>query len=113
MSPVIYYVLHVGAAFVLFGVTFRAFARPEPETRRGVMISSGVASLVMFVAGFGLLAKLGYGFPGWVVLKLVCWLALSALAGIAYRQPQKAGALGFVAAIVMLVAVVAVYAKPF
>ena len=113
MSPVFYYVLHVGAAFVLFGVTFRAFARPDAETRRGVMISSGIASLIVLIAGVGLLHKLGYGFPGWVILKLVCWLALSALAGIAYRKPDKGGLLGWVATGVVVVALVAVYAKPF
>ncbi len=112
MSPAFYYVLHVAAAFVLFGITFRAFARPEPATRRGVMMISGIASLVLLVAGVGLLHKLGLGFPGWVIVKLVCWLALSALAGVAYRQPQKAGLLSWVAVVIVLVALVAVYMKP-
>lgn len=112
MSPTIYYILHVASVLVLTGYTFYAFAAP-PETRKGVMIITGIASLVALIAGFGLQARLALGFPGWLIVKIVCWLGLSALAGFGYRRRGAAGALAAVAVILALIAVVMVYTKPF
>lgn len=108
MSPTFYYILHVGALIVLAGYTFYAFAAPA-STRKTVMIITGVASLLAAVGGFGLQAKLGYGFPVWMIVKIVCWLGLSALAGMAYRKRDKAGLLMAVAIALVLVALVMVY----
>jgi uncharacterized membrane protein len=113
MSPLVYQILHVTSVVLLAGFTFQACAAPVPEQRRFYMSITGVFSLVALVAGFGLAAKLGYGFPGWMILKLVCWLGLSGLAGMAFRQPGRGRALSWVAALLVLVAVVSVYAKPF
>lgn len=112
MSPVFYHVLHVVSVLVLTGYTFYAFAAP-PETRKKVMIITGVASLLALVGGFGLQAKLAVGWPGWFVVKLVCWLGLSALAGIGYRRRGAAGTLALVAVILTFVAVLMVYTRPF
>ena len=74
------------------------------------MIITGIASLLVVISGGGLLAKLYPGqFPGWVIVKLVCWLGLSALAGIAYRRPHLRGTLATVALLLTLTALVMVY----
>ncbi len=112
MSPVFYYVLHVLSILVLTGYTFYAFAA-APETRKKVMMITGIASLLALVGGFGLQAKLQTGWPGWFVVKLVCWLGLSALAGIGYRRRGAAGTLAVVAVALVATAVVMVYTKPF
>jgi hypothetical protein len=112
MSPTFYYVLHVISVLVLTGYTFYAFAAPA-ETRKRVMMITGIASLLVLVGGFGLQAKLGYGFPGWLIVKMVCWLGLSALAGLGYRKRGAAGALSVVALLIAATAVVMVYTKPF
>ena len=112
MSPTIYYIVHVASVLVLTGYTFYAFAA-APETRKRVMMITGIASLLALVGGFGLQAKLSLGFPGWLIVKLVCWLGLSALAGMGYRRRGAAGALGVVAVILAFIAVVMVYTKPF
>lgn len=112
MSPTFYYLLHVISILVLTAYTFYAFAAPA-ETRKRVMMITGIASLVALVGGFGLQAKLNYGFPGWLIVKLVCWLGLSALAGLGYRRRGAAGALSVVALALVVVAVVMVYTKPF
>jgi hypothetical protein len=69
--------------------------------------------VLALVGGFGLQAKLNLGFPGWLIVKLVCWLGLSALAGFGYRRRGAAGALAAVALILSFIAIVMVYTKPF
>lgn len=114
MDPKIYSLLHVTSGFLLTALTFRAFASPTPETRKQTMMLTGILSLVMLVAGFGLHAKLYKGmFPGWVAVKIGCWLGLSALAGIAYRSPGKTGLLAWIAAALVATAIAMVYLKPF
>jgi hypothetical protein len=112
MSPAFYHVLHVFSVLVLTGYTFYAFSAP-PETRKRVMMITGIASLLVLVGGFGLQAKLAVGWPGWFVVKLICWLGLSALAGIGYRRRDAAGTLAVIALALTFVAVVLVYTRPF
>ncbi|MFT6108468.1 MAG: hypothetical protein ACJA2W_001380 [Planctomycetota bacterium] len=110
MSPTVYSILHVISAFLLTALTFGAFAAPNPETRKRTMALTGILSLLMLVGGFGLLAKLGYSAAApWVVIKIVCWLGLSALAGMAYRMPKKTGILSIVATIFVATAIATVY----
>jgi hypothetical protein len=112
MSPLFYSILHVISVLVLTGYTFYAFAAP-PESKKKVMIITGVASLLALVGGFGLQAKLQLGWPGWFVVKMLCWLGLSALAGMGYRRRADAGMLASAAVVLVVVAVVVVYLKPF
>lgn len=59
--------------------------------RKGVMITHGVGLLLLLVAGFGMLAKLGiHGVPGWIGVKLAIWLVLGAFVGIAYKKQALA-----------------------
>lgn len=115
MSPTLYSFLHVASAFLLVGFTFFVFASPKlPENRRKVMIISGVLSIVMLVGGFGLVAKVyDNTWHSFVIIKLVCWLGLSAMAGIAYRKPAQVRTLAYLSRLLVLVAVWAVYFKPF
>ncbi|MCC5023106.1 MAG: hypothetical protein J6386_10095 [Candidatus Synoicihabitans palmerolidicus] len=112
MSPAFYHVRHTLSLIVLTGGTFYGFAG-EPESRKKVMIFTGIASVLMLVSGIDLLHKLQSGFPGWAIVKLVCWLGLSALAGIGYRPRGKAGLfMGIILALVF-VALTMVYQRPF
>jgi hypothetical protein len=75
------------------------------------MITHGVGLLLLVVAGFGMLAKLGiYSPPGWVIGKIVIWLALGAFVGIAYKKAQLAKKFWVaVPVLVLLSAVLAIY----
>jgi hypothetical protein len=94
---------------------------------------SGIASLVLLLTGLRLWGalysfsvkdhvfdgivdgfKLSRDFVGWwVVVKIVCWLGLSALAGIAYRRRAQAGLWLKLAVVLAATAVAMVYVKPF
>jgi hypothetical protein len=109
MSPTVYYILHLAALFLLAGYTFYAFGAP-PETRKRVMMITGIASLIALIAGFGLQAKLGHKLSEpWLIVKIVCWLGLSALAGFGYRKRGAAGVLAVIATALIVVALVMVY----
>lgn len=109
-----YHILHVLSLIVLTAHTFMAFANPLPENRKRTMMITGIASLLMFVSGYGMLHLLQIPFStGWVVVKFLCWLIFSALAGFAYRKSHLRGLLSFVGLAAIAVALFMVYLKPF
>ena len=114
MNPTYYHILHIFSLFVLTAHTFMAFANPLPENRKKTLMITGIAGLLVLVSGFGLQAKMLVGtFPGWLIVKLVCWLGLMALGGIVYRRPQLRGGLALAALSLILIAIVMVYVRPF
>ena len=71
---------------------------------------SHLPQVVMLVGGFGLVARVyGNQWESWMFVKIACWLGLSALAGIAYRKPGKAGGLMLLGTVLVLVAVGTAY----
>ncbi len=109
MSPTVYQIIHLASLLALTGGAFYAFAG-APETRKKVMIITGIASLLMLVSGFGLLSKLhGNQFQTWVIVKMVAWLGLSALAGIGYRKRSQSCLFMGIIALLLLTALYMVY----
>ncbi len=108
MSPTFYHIIHVFSLIVLTGGAFYAFAGP-PETRKKVMIFTGIASLLMLISGVGLMHKLGIAWVGWPLVKIVSWLGLSALAGIGYRKRDKAPVFITIILLLVMAALYAVY----
>jgi hypothetical protein len=113
MSHSFYQILHLFSIILLAGVTFAALAAPKPENRRFSLMWSGILSVVAFVTGFGLLGLGGFGFRGWVIVKIACWLALAALTGLAYRRPDQKMVLTAITVMAILLAVSMVIVKPF
>jgi len=109
MSPLVYQILHVSSAVLLVAFTFQACAAPKPERRKFLMSVTGIMALIVLVAGFGLAAKRGYGFPSWMIIKLVCWLGIAGLSGMAFRKPENGQKLTWIGALLAVVAVVTVY----
>ena len=106
-------VFHLFSVFLLVGVTFAAFAAPQPENRRRSLMWSGLCSLSVVISGFAQLGIMGAGFPGWAIVKLLCWLVLSVVAGIVFRKPNQITAWLVVSLVAILVAVGMVTFKPF
>jgi hypothetical protein len=107
-----YLVLHLSSIFVLLGYTFYAFAAPA-ETRRRVLMITGVAAVLVLVTGFGMLHRLHLGMPGWAVVKLFCLLGLASITGFAYRRRAQADFFMIVAFVLAITAVAMVYVRPF
>ncbi|MEZ5974690.1 MAG: hypothetical protein R3F17_09460 [Planctomycetota bacterium] len=112
MSATVYYILHVISLLLLTGATAMAVAAPKPELRKKYLMGTGILSLLVLTGGFGLLARLYNGFPVFVMVKLACWLVLSALAGLAYRKPESKCTWAALGVLAIVVAVLMVYLKP-
>jgi uncharacterized membrane protein len=105
-------ILHVLAVITLVGTVFYACAG-APETRKKALMWSGVASLLALLTGFRMWQGV-YGLAGgWAVVKLVCWLGLSAFAGLAYRRRAQAGLWLKLTVVLTAAALAMVYVKPF
>ncbi|MEZ6016668.1 MAG: SirB2 family protein [Planctomycetota bacterium] len=108
----VYQVMHVLAGFLLTAVTFQAFAAPTPERRKRTLMWSGILSILMLVGGFGLAAKLGLNIAKtpWLHVKILCWLVLSAMAGVAFRAPSLGRVLSLITTLIVALAIYMVYA---
>jgi hypothetical protein len=105
------HVLHVAAAVTLIAFTFYGFAG-APQSRKMVMIVTGIATLLMLLTGVRLWQGMYQWHGGWVIVKIICWLALAGMAGIGYRKRESAGFLMTVILGIATLALVMVYWKP-
>ena len=111
MKVQIYQILHVVSMILLTAFVFQAFANPDPKTRKRTMMLTGILSLTMLIGGFGLVSVMKIGFPAWIIIKLVCWLGLASIGGMAYRMPKKVPMLTAVTIVLIVVSVASVYMR--
>ena len=96
MDPSFYQVLHiVGISMVFLGygaLLARSMAAPKNVSIRKLgSITSGIGLLLILVAGFGLIPKLGHSYTEtWILVKLIIWLLLGGLIVLINRKPQLA-----------------------
>lgn len=84
-----------------------------PDTRKKALSWGGVAALLSLLAGIRMWQGM-YGFEGgWVIVKLVCWLGLASITGMAYRKRAKAGLWMYLTIILSVIALIMVYVRPF
>jgi hypothetical protein len=95
MSYQFYKMLHVLGIMLLFfgfgGVLIPHLSGYKLAGKAKMMafVTHGVGMLLLLVAGFGLLAKLGLdGIPGWIIIKLVVWFLLGIGIALARRKPS-------------------------
>lgn len=113
MSPLVYQIAHVVSAILLVAFVISACADPRPARKKTIMIITGILSLLVIVAGFGLISKIyGNEFKGWMYAKGLVWLLLAGMSGLAFRRSTIAGLLMVVAMVLAGAAVYLVYAKP-
>jgi hypothetical protein len=77
MNPLTYQILHVtGIALLVLGI---GGMMAGGEKRKTFAMLQGIGLLVMLVSGFGLLAKLGLGYPHFAIVKTVLWVVIAML----------------------------------
>lgn len=120
MSYEFYKIVHIFAAlFMMLGLGgyvlhgLNGGTKETNEHRKMLGMTHGISLLVMFVAGFGLIAKLGVGFPGWVIAKLVVWMLFGASIKLIGARPDLAKPLFFALPVLGGIAAWLAVAKPF
>jgi hypothetical protein len=93
MSYEFYKILHIFSVLLLFttlGTVAAASGSDNARLRRLAGIAHGVALALIFVAGFGLMAKLRIfgSIPGWILVKFSLWFLLGLAVVPLRRRPQ-------------------------
>jgi hypothetical protein len=111
MNIQVYQVMHVLSGFLLTAVTYQAFAAPSPERRKRTLMIAGILALLMLVGGFGMAAKLQLDLAkeSWLHVKILCFVVLAVMAGLAFRMPRLAGMLSLITTIAVGTAIYMVY----
>ena len=115
MSSNFYSLLHVsGILMVFFGfgsLIGLSLSRVENQgVKKLGAITSGIGLTLLLVAGFGLIAKLGYSYTStWIIIKMIIWLLLGSLVALINRKPQWAKLLWWVTLLLGFIAILMVY----
>lgn len=121
MSQTAYRLIHLVGILMVYLAFGAAIARPAAEqvkrdaARVSVAVLHGVGLVVIIIAGFGMLAKMGvhWPFPGWIIAKLTIWLLLGVSLALSRRKLLSVTSLfGWVLALGGASAYLAIF-KPF
>ena len=117
-----YKVLHILGALLAFATlgglaltVANGATKSTSSVRRLVAISHGVAMFIILLGAFGALARLGVmhgNLPGWILVKLACWVVLAVLVAIPYRRPGLARTTFWLLPVLGGIAVVMAIYKP-
>jgi len=108
-----YQLVHILSLLTLVTHIFMAFANPAPENRRRTLIITGIAAVLMFISGFGMITLYKIPFvTSWVLVKFFCLVGLAGMAGMIYRRIEWRGMLNKVALGLLALAVIMVYFRP-
>ena len=115
MNPAEYNALHIIHVFTVLGLVGTVFyaCAAAPETRKRALMWSGIAALIAVLTGMRMAQAIYHTVPVWAWVKTVCWLAISAFVGFAYRRREKASLWIILTLVLAGIALVMVYVKPF
>jgi hypothetical protein len=118
MNLQFYYFLHFVGMIMVFlaygGLIVRSVCGSDNAAiRRLGAMTSGIGLLFILVGGFGLQAKLGYGWPLWVILKIAIWVVLGGLIVLINRKPALSQVLWYSTILLGIAAVALGLFKPF
>ena len=90
LSYEVYKVIHVLSILVFYAAAAVSLYSQAPKHIR---VISGITTALIFIAGMGLLARIGLdhgaGFPLWVWAKMLIWLVLAIIVPVgAKRAPE-------------------------
>ncbi len=94
MSNQFYLVLHYFGIILFFvsfgGLIISSFSSNSlAKTAKQLKLLHGIGLLLILVAGFGLMAIEGYGFDGWIILKIIIWILFGASIAFIKKENLK------------------------
>lgn len=117
MKVMVYQILHVASMVFLVAAVFAIFAGAPESKRKTLSMLVGVLSVLALVGGFGLASSVHHmpnpiTWPFWIWGKVVCWLGISAIGGMAFKRRAKPAVFIALLVVFVLLAVVLVYTRP-
>lgn len=121
ISYEVYKIIHLLGIMFLFGsigglcmASMWVNSQNSGSGRKLAAITHGIALIIILVAGFGLLARIGImgEWPLWVWLKLVIWVILGGVVVLIKRMPNAAGLLFLIIPLLGAVAAFLAIYKP-
>lgn len=118
----IYKIVHLIGIFMIMislgGLIIHAINEGEKANnrfRKAIGITHGVGLVLVLVAGFGLLARIGihWPWPGWVIGKVVIWLVLGVFSALPYRMGASGKGLWYALIVLGALAAYLAIMKPF
>ena len=98
ISLSVYKILHLFGIMLMFSalgavIVATVAGEANPRLRKLAGMAHGIALVLILVAGFGMLARLGLNgpWPLWVWLKLTIWLVFGAATVLVRRLGERAG----------------------
>jgi len=89
----VYKILHIMTLFSLFFVVGFFISNRELSSKKSLRILFGIVSFFVFVAGMGLIARLGFKhgepFPVWILVKMGAWVLLNVLVVVIIKSPSQ------------------------
>ena len=118
MTYAVYKIIHLTGVMIIFlslgGLICRSTLKSEESAfKKFGGITSAIGLIVVFLSGFGLIAKLGLGLPGWILGKLTIWFLLGSMIAVINRNPRLGLTLWWIVIGLGLVAAVLAITKPF
>ena len=110
-----YSLLHITGILMVFigygSLIGLALSKAEnPGVKKLGAITSGIGLTLLLVAGFGLIAKLGYSYTSpWIIVKMIIWLLLGSLVAFINRKPEWAKLLWCISILLGFIAALMVY----
>lgn len=118
-----YKVLHILGVLLLFAAlgglsltVANGATKATSTVRKLVAVTHGIAMFIILLGGFGTLARMGLAhgnLPGWILVKLACWVVLGVLVAIPYRRPALARPIFWSLPVIGAIAVIMAIYKPF
>ncbi len=115
-----YKLLHLLGMFMVFtavgGFTLQVIGGETKQTitwRKAVSATHITGILLLLVAGFGLLARTGLPWGGWLYTKLAIWVIFGGIVGVLYRKPEWGRVLWWIVLLLGFTAAYMAIYKPF
>ncbi len=93
MPVYLYKIIHLVGVMLTFlsfgGLLIRSILESDDKKlKRFATISNGIGLLLVLLGGFGLLARLDYGWEPWVMGKLIIWVIFGGMIAVINRKPE-------------------------